>query len=128
MITASRPRTQTEPMSSGAALFSMLFLAVAVLVWQLLRGLHERALVIAAKSCRDAGLQLLDATVSLQQLRFTNNRTHWGWQLDYGFDVSVDGQRRLHGRIRFHQGVLQWIEVPRADGEKELWMPGEHEG
>lgn len=109
-------------MSSGVALFSMLFLATGVLAWQMLRGLHEKALAIAARSCRDAGLQLLDATVSLQHLRLARNQQQWGWQIDYGFDVSLDGQRRRHGRIRFHQGILQWVEVPRADGGHELWM------
>ena len=34
-------------MSSAVALFSMLFLAAGVLTWQLLRGLHERALLVA---------------------------------------------------------------------------------
>lgn len=109
-------------MSSAVALFSMILLAVGVLVWQLLRGLQERALAVAARSCRDAGLQLLDATVSLQHLRLARNRQQLGWQVDYGFDVSLDGQRRRHGRIRFHQGVLQWVEVPRADGSHELWV------
>ena len=96
-------------MSSAVALFSMLFLAAGVLTWQLLRGLHERALLVAARSCRDAGLQLLDATVSLQHLSLARHRQRLGWQVDYGFDVSLDGQRRQHGRIRFHQGVLQWV-------------------
>ncbi len=109
-------------MSSTAALIGMLVLACAVLAWQALRSMHERALAIAIRSCRDAGLQLLDSTVSLQRIRLSRIDGQFGWQLDYGFDVSADGQQRRHGRIRFHRGAQLWIEVPGADGGRDLWV------
>lgn len=112
-------------MSSAAALMSMLVLACGVLAWQALRAMHERALRVAIASCRDAGLQLLDATVALQRIRLARAEGHLGWQLDYGFDVSADGQQRRTGRIRFHRGALVWIEVPGADNRRDLWVvPG----
>jgi hypothetical protein len=112
-------------MSSSAALMAMLVLACAVLAWQALRSMHERALAIAVRSCRDAGLQLLDATVALQRIRLSRVDGQIGWQLDYGFDVSADGQQRRTGRIRFHRGAQLWVEVPGADDRRELWVvPG----
>lgn len=112
-------------MSSAAALMGMLVLASGVLVWQALRSMHERALRIAVSSCRDAGLQLLDATVALQSVRLSRVEGQYGWQLDYGFDVSADGQQRRTGRIRFHRGALLWVEVPGADNRRDLWVvPG----
>ena len=112
-------------MSSAAALMGMLVLASGVLAWQALRSMHGRALRVAVSSCRDAGLQLLDATVALQRVRFSRAEGQVGWQLDYGFDVSADGQQRRMGRIRFHRGALLWVEVPRGDGSRELWVvPG----
>ena len=88
-------------MSSAAALMGMLVLASGVLAWQALR------------------------SVALQRVRFSRAEGQVGWQLDYGFDVSADGQQRRTGRIRFHRGALLWVEVPRGDGSRELWVvPG----
>jgi len=109
-------------MSSAATLIGMLLVASTVLVWLSLRGLHERALGIAVSSCRDAGLQLLDSTVALQQLRWAREDGQFGWRLDYNFDVSADGQQRRIGRIRFHRGALLWVEVPRDQDQHELWV------
>ena len=109
-------------MSSFAALFGMLLLACAVLAWQALRAMHERALVIAAKSCREANLQLLDATVAPQRVSLARAERNLGWQLDYSFDVSADGQQRGQGRLRFHRGALLWIEMPRGDNNRDLWV------
>jgi hypothetical protein len=119
------PPTREALMSSTAALMGMLVLASGVLVWQVLRAMHERALAVAMISCRDAGLQLLDATVALQRIGLARSDGQFGWQLDYGFDVSADGQQRRSGRIRFHRGALQWVEVPGADNRRDLWVvPG----
>lgn len=112
-------------MSSAAALIGMLVLACGVLAWQALRAMHERALGVATASCREAGVQLLDATVALQRIGLRRAGGQIGWQLDYGFDVSADGQQRRSGRIRFHRGALQWIEVPGVDDRRDLWVvPG----
>lgn len=109
-------------MSSFPALFGMLLLASGVLAWQALRAMHERALAIAQKSCREASLQLLDATVALQRVGMARAEGRLGVQLDYSFDVSADGQHRGQGRLRFHGGVLLWIEMPRADNSRDLWV------
>ncbi|MBK9654985.1 MAG: DUF3301 domain-containing protein [Rhodanobacteraceae bacterium] len=109
-------------MSSFTALFGMLLLASGVLAWQALRAMHERALVIATRSCREANLQLLDATVTLQRVRVARAEGSLGWQLDYSFDISADGQQRGQGRLRFHRGALLWIEMPRGDHSRDLWV------
>ncbi|GMU44846.1 MAG: DUF3301 domain-containing protein [Xanthomonadales bacterium] len=109
-------------MSATASLFALLLLAAGVLAWQLLRGMHESALAVAQRSCREAGLQLLDASVALLQLRWAREDGAWGWRLDYGFDVSSDGSRRGHGRIRFHRGALRWIRMPGETDGRDLWV------
>lgn len=109
-------------MSATASLFALLLLAAGVLAWQLLRGMHENALAVAHRSCREAGLQLLDASVALLQLRWAREDGSWGWRLDYGFDVSQDGAQRHQGRIRFHRGALRWVQMPGAAGARELWV------
>lgn len=109
-------------MSATATLFALLLLGAGVLAWQLLRAMHESALAVAQRSCGEAGLQLLDATVALQRLRWAREDGRWGWRLDYGFDVSSDGAERRHGRIRFHRGALRWVQMPGATGGRELWV------
>jgi hypothetical protein len=128
MICAPTTAPANFPMSSAAALMGMLLLACGVLAWQALGSMRELALRVAIASCRDAGLQLLDATVALQRIRLARADGELGWQLDYGFDVSADGQQRRSGRIRFHRGALLWVEVPGADNRRDLWVvPGARE-
>lgn len=109
-------------MSAAATLIAMLLLAATVLGWQLLRGMHEQAMAVAVRSCSEAGVQLLDATVALQQLRLAREDGQLGWRLDYGFEVSADGQQRRSGRIRFHRGALKWVEMPREGNQRDLWI------
>jgi hypothetical protein len=116
------PLPSLLPMSAAATLIAMLLLATAVLGWQLLRGMHERAMQVAVRSCREAGVQLLDATVALQQLRLAREDGQFGWRMDYGFDISADGQQRRSGRIRFHRGALKWVEMPRDGSHRDLWI------
>lgn len=116
------PPPESAPMSAATTLVAMLLLAVAVLGWLLLRGMHEKAMAVAVRSCREAGVQLLDATVALQQLRLAREDGQFGWRLDYSFDISADGQQRRSGRIRFHRGLLKWVEMPREDNQRDLWI------
>ena len=109
-------------MTGALALCLLLLLGGAVIGWQLLHSLHERAIAIAASACREAGLQLLDATVSRQTLRLGRSDGVFGWIVDYGFDVSADGHSRVQGRLRFLSGRLAWIDLPRGPSGSDLWM------
>jgi len=109
-------------MNSALSLLPLLLLASIVIVWQILHSFNERAVAIARESCREAGLQLLDATVSLSRLRLSRQNQALAWVLDYGFDVSADGHTRAHGRMRFIGGALEWIDLPRGPDGSDLWM------
>ena len=102
-------------MNVALALLPLLLLATVVMVWQILHSFNERAVAIARNACQEAGLQLLDATVSLTRVRLTRKESGPAWMLDYGFDVSADGQTRSHGRMRFIGGALEWIDLPRGE-------------
>jgi hypothetical protein len=115
-------------MSSTMTLLGLLLLAIGVLAWLALIALNERALSVAIGSCRDAGLQFLDASVALQSLRLRRLQGQLGWQVDYRFDVSQDGQQRRHGTIRFFRGALEWIEIPGAGEHGELWVSPRNSG
>ncbi len=106
------------------ALGLLLLLGIGVIAWQLLHGLQEKAIVVARNACTEAGLQLLDSTVSRQSLRLGRSDGTFGWIVDYGFDVSADGQNRIHGRLRFLSGRLAWIDLPRGASGSDLWMGG----
>lgn len=107
-------------MGGSTALLALLLLGVLVLVWQWLQAMGEHALRVARKACADANLQLLDMTVTLDRLRFARQGRRVGWRLDYRFDVSRIGNERLHGRLRFFAGELDWIDVPGVHSEHEL--------
>jgi hypothetical protein len=108
-------------MGAATELFSLLTIAAAVMVWQWLRGAHEHALATARRTCEQSGVQWLDQSVALARVRFAVENGQWGWQLDYRFELSRDGQAREHGRIRLHCGRVLWIEMPGPDGP-ELWL------
>lgn len=109
-------------MNALPELLSLLLIAVAVVVWQWLRREHEQAQSIAQAACKEAGLQWLDASVTLQSLRFTRQDGRRSWQLDYSFDVSGDGRERRIGRLRIHGGRLLWIEMPGDRDSGALWI------
>ena len=110
--------------SGIVALGLLLLLGSTVIAWQLLHALHEKAIAIARNACKEAGLQLLDATVSRQSLKLGRSDGSFGWIVDYGFDVSADGHNRIHGRLRFLSGRLAWIDLPRGPGGSDLWVGG----
>lgn len=79
-----------------------LLLIIGVLVWLWLASLKSRDIAIqtARGSCNHQGLQLLDATVSLQKIRpYYENSNDFGVKRTYIFDYSGDGVSRQTGCI-----------------------------
>ncbi len=83
------------------ALAPILLVLVVVAIWHSALGAREQARRHAAYLCKQARLQLLDQTVSLQRIR-VRHEPGSGWQVqrDYGFNVSSSGQDRLPGSLR----------------------------
>lgn len=79
-----------------------LLLLIGLLVYFWLASLKSRDIAIqtARGSCRQQGLQLLDGTVSLRNIRpYYRNSHDLGLQRTYVFDYSGDGISRQTGCV-----------------------------
>src|SRR5690606_960313 len=78
----------------GHVALMLLVAAIGAWIWRGM-GLHDQALSIARRHCRQAGVQLLDESVALTRLRPARGR--WGrpgLRRRYAFELSVTGARR----------------------------------
>ena len=84
---------------------------VAIYVVQSMR-VRELALVAARRACRDAGVQLLDETVSIQRLSASRDqRGRWHLWRQYRFEYSVEGLERERGHIIMLGNRLQAVVI-----------------
>lgn len=74
----------------------LFLLAIAAAVWAWMDILRARELAIAHSRtlCREAGVQLLDQTVSLKRLALARRDGLPTVVRRYGFEVSIDGSDR----------------------------------
>jgi len=93
-------------------LFSLLGLAVLVLLWIDASRVREYAQAIAARLCAEAGVQLLDQTVMLREIRPI--RAAWGLALKrrYVYEYSSDGVHRERGQLTLIGMTLDSAIVP----------------
>ena len=80
----------------------VLLLIIAGLVWYWQAGMNCRDIAIATarNTCAREGLQLLDGTVALRQIRpFYRDSGRFGLLRTFGFEYSDDGVSRLSGCI-----------------------------
>lgn len=82
-------------MDQFTPLLLLMAIAAAGLVWRWSREGAEIALTACAQVCRDAKVQLLDATVALSQVRWREGR----FERCYRFEFSRDGNTRSPGVI-----------------------------
>jgi hypothetical protein len=70
-----------------------------IYLFQALR-IRELALLAARRACRDAGVQLLDQTVSIKRLSLSRDqRGRWRVWRQYQFEYSVEGYERELGNV-----------------------------
>lgn len=95
-------------------LFSLLGLAVLVMLWLGAARAREDARAMAMRICDRAGVQLLDQSVALRHVRFA--RAPWGIALRrrYSFEYSVDGIGRERGYIVYLGSAIESASVPRG--------------
>ena len=80
----------------------LLLLIIAGLVWYWQAGMNCRDIAIATarNTCTREGLQLLDGTVSLRQIRpYYSSGSQFGLLRTFGFEYSTDGFSRLSGCV-----------------------------
>ncbi len=79
----------------------MLLAGAVVAAWFDALSARELAGAHCHNLCRQAGLQLLDQSVALQQWRVARIQGRLGVHRRYGFEVSFDGTDRHPGTISF---------------------------
>jgi uncharacterized protein DUF3301 len=79
--------------------FLLLAIALAVWFWMDALGARERAIRFGRQLCREAGVQLLDQTVSMTRIRIARVDGLPTIVRRYGFDISLDGSDRHRGHL-----------------------------
>ena len=78
----------------------LLLIVFLVWFWQISQGSREIAIATARQTCKQRGVQFLDGTASLQQVRPCFTRASGlGLKRTYTFDYSEDGIVRQTGCI-----------------------------
>jgi hypothetical protein len=93
-------------------------LLIAVLVWAWMDALRarEQAARFGRELCREAGVQLLDQTVSLKRLRIARRDGLPTFVRRYGFEVSLDGSDRHRGHLDLGGHRLETWSLPLREG------------
>lgn len=101
-------------MSDLTNLLLLLVLVAVVALWFKLVTARERAVYEARRQCEQHGLQLLDETVGLRALRLRRFNGVRMIERCYGFEVSVEGHDREHGRLWMVGTTLTHLSLPKA--------------
>lgn len=91
-------------------LFILILIIALVWLWYSNLRSQEAATHIAVETCRRQGVQLLDGTVALQQLRpQLESRERLSVRRTYQFEYSEDGVNRRRGFVIMHGANLETI-------------------
>jgi len=98
-------------------LIFLLLLLLAVWFWSDSVKNRDIASSWGRKMCQRFQLQLLDDTISLKHIHFqkqSNSQAYFRWHLmrEYGFEFSINGEQRVHGRIYLRAHHVLGIELP----------------
>ncbi|HEY6893968.1 MAG TPA: DUF3301 domain-containing protein [Rhodanobacteraceae bacterium] len=89
-------------------------IALAVWLWMDALGARERAIRFGRQLCREAGVQLLDQTVSLTRIRIARVDGLPTLVRRYGFDISLDGSDRHRGHLDLEGHALGAWSLPEV--------------
>jgi hypothetical protein len=100
-------------------------LSIGVLVWAWMDALNarEHAIRHGQALCREAGVQLLDQTVSLKRLRIGRRDGLPTLLRRYAFEVSLDGSDRHRGHLDLGGHRLEAWSLPLADNAAKPARP-----
>jgi hypothetical protein len=105
----------------GDVLVLFILCGVSGYVYQSIR-VRELALAAARRACRDAGVQLLDQTVSMQRLSASrDSEQRWRLWRQYRFEYSANGYERHSGNIIMLGKRLQAVVMadrPEQGGDR----------
>ncbi|MEP6939823.1 MAG: DUF3301 domain-containing protein [Rudaea sp.] len=98
----------------------LILVLAALYAWQNALRARDLARSLGHGICADAGVQLLDQTVTLSGLGLARNaQGHLRLRRNYAFEISLDGMDRHRGGLQMLDGrLLSWSlpthEVPGA--------------
>lgn len=97
-------------------LFALLGIGVLVMLWSAAARAREGAQADAQRFCREAGVQLLDQSVVLREIRPV--RAPWGLTLRrrYSYEYSLDGVGRERGDLTYVGPRLESASLPKRLG------------
>ena len=98
-------------------IIALLILAGIIWFWFDSTRTKELAAHAAEKACKEMSVQFLDQTVSLEKLK--RSRNHQGrltFLRIYGFDFSIHGDQRFHGRAKMLGQKLLQVQLDRPEG------------
>jgi len=95
-------------------------IAVAIWLWMDALGARERAIRFGRQLCREAGVQLLDQTVSLSRVRIRRVDGLPTIVRRYGFDISLDGSDRHRGHLDLEGHALGAWSLPEMANLRAL--------
>ncbi len=98
----------------------LLLIGAFVWLWMAAMAVRERAILIGQRLCREAGVQLLDQSVTLKRLRLRRTSGGLTAARRYTFEVSMDGADRIGGHIDMLGDRLQSWSVPMRATESSL--------
>ena len=101
---------------------SLLAVAVAVWAWMDAISAHEHAIRAGRELCREAGVQLLDQTVSLKRVRVGRRDGLPTFLRRYGFEISLNGADRHRGHLDLAGHRLEaWsLPLPAATDAEQI--------
>lgn len=102
-------------MSQFTPLLLLMAIGLVALVWRWSREGAEIALSACAQVCRDARVQLLDATVALSRVRWRDGH----FERCYRFEFSRDGSTRSPGVI-WMRGTAVIYSALSSGGHNEI--------
>lgn len=99
----------------GSALVLLICVGSVLLLWSSARASAERARAVAVQVCRQARVQLLDETVSLQRLGMRRDGSGRMRILrQYRYEYSRDGLERLPAGLALLGPKVLWVQGPLA--------------
>lgn len=97
----------------AGTLFSLLAIGAAIWIWMDVLDAREHAVRYGREICREAGVQLLDQSVSLTRLRITRVDSVPTLIRRYGFEISLDGSDRHRGHLELRGRELGAWSLPQ---------------
>jgi hypothetical protein len=102
---------------------ALLLVALAVWAWMDALSAREHAIRHGRELCGEAGVQLLDQTVSLKRLRLARRDGLPTFVRRYGFEVSLDGSDRHRGHLDLSGARLESWSLPLRDAAAPIAKP-----